>query len=331
MKKGTENLAAENGIVESVECHNFMCHSFLHVDVGPLINFIIGHNGSGKSAVLTALTICLGGKASATNRGGSLKSFIKEGEDSCTVKVKIRNGGETGYHPDLYGSSITVERTFNRGGTSGFKLRNASDRIVSTRKADLDEISDYYALQLDNPISVLTQDQARQFLSGASPTDKYKFFVKGVQLEQLYNDYELLADSIAQTEATFADKRAQVVALRSRRDKAKEVLDIVGRQREVRKRIESLAIQMAWSQVEEQETLLRSINDEVRHIDERYLGAQGQAAAASAAFEAAESRRSQAADTLREAEEEKKPIEEEVNHCKKMNDEINNEGQKIQV
>lgn len=38
-------------------------------------------NGSGKSAVLTAITICLGGKATATNRGGSLKAFIKEGEE----------------------------------------------------------------------------------------------------------------------------------------------------------------------------------------------------------------------------------------------------------
>ena len=76
-----ENQPAENGIIESVTCTNFMCHEFLHVEVGPLINFIIGHNGSGKSAVLTALTISLGGKASATNRGGSLKSFIKEGQE----------------------------------------------------------------------------------------------------------------------------------------------------------------------------------------------------------------------------------------------------------
>lgn len=79
-----DNEPAENGIIESVTCTNFMCHSFLEIPLGPLINFIIGHNGSGKSAVLTALTICLGGKAAATNRGGSLKSFIKEREE-CVV------------------------------------------------------------------------------------------------------------------------------------------------------------------------------------------------------------------------------------------------------
>lgn len=75
------NIPAEHGILERVECYNFMCHDHFRVELGPLINFIVGKNGSGKSAVLTAITLCLGGKASATNRGQSLKSFIKEGKE----------------------------------------------------------------------------------------------------------------------------------------------------------------------------------------------------------------------------------------------------------
>jgi len=59
---------------------NRECHKRLEIDFGPHINFIIGHNGSGKSAILTALTVCLGGKATATNRAASLKNLIKEGE-----------------------------------------------------------------------------------------------------------------------------------------------------------------------------------------------------------------------------------------------------------
>lgn len=34
----------------------------------------------GKSSVLTALIVGLGGKATATNRGSSLKMFIQKGE-----------------------------------------------------------------------------------------------------------------------------------------------------------------------------------------------------------------------------------------------------------
>lgn len=61
-----------------------MCHKRMRVDLCPNLNFIVGHNGSGKSAVLTAITIALGGKASTTNRAGSLKSFVKSGESYVT-------------------------------------------------------------------------------------------------------------------------------------------------------------------------------------------------------------------------------------------------------
>jgi len=57
------------------------CHRWLEIKFGPFVNFVIGHNGSGKSAILTAITLCLGGKAAATNRGTSMKSLIKEGEE----------------------------------------------------------------------------------------------------------------------------------------------------------------------------------------------------------------------------------------------------------
>jgi structural maintenance of chromosomes protein 6 len=63
-----------------IRLSNKQCHKRLEINFGDKINFVIGHNGSGKSAILTALTICLGGKANATNRATSLKSLIKEGE-----------------------------------------------------------------------------------------------------------------------------------------------------------------------------------------------------------------------------------------------------------
>lgn len=75
------NIPSDHGIIERVDCFNFMCHRHFSVELSPLINFIVGKNGSGKSAILTALTLCLGGKASVTNRGQSLKSFIKEGAE----------------------------------------------------------------------------------------------------------------------------------------------------------------------------------------------------------------------------------------------------------
>ena len=64
--------------------------------------------------------------------------------------MKIKNQGDSAYKPDMYGRSITVERHFTRAGTSGFKLKNAEDRVISTKKSDLDDILDFFAFQLDN-------------------------------------------------------------------------------------------------------------------------------------------------------------------------------------
>ena len=88
-----EASAATMGVIERVDMINFMCHRNLSIGLGPRINFIIGHNGSGKSAILTAITIALGGKATTTSRGSSLKDFIREGSSAAEVRVRMRNKG----------------------------------------------------------------------------------------------------------------------------------------------------------------------------------------------------------------------------------------------
>lgn len=247
------NIPAEHGILESVDCFNFMCHDHFSVELGPLINFIVGKNGSGKSAILTALTLCLGGKASATNRGQSLKNFIKEGKENSTIIVRIKNQGDGAYMPDDFGKSIIVERHFSRSGSSGFKIKAENGRIISTKKSELDSITDYFSLQIDNPMNVLSQDMARQFLSSSSPADKYKFFVKGVQLEQLDQDYRLIEESVDQIEEKLRGKAEDIRTLESQKDAAKKKLELSDKQDSLRERVRNLRSQMAWAQVEEQE------------------------------------------------------------------------------
>lgn len=247
------NKPAEQGILERVECYNFMCHDHFSVELGPLINFIVGKNGSGKSAILTAITLCLGGKASATQRGGSLKSFVKQGKENATIIVRIKNSGDGAYMSSDYGKSIIVERHFSRTGASGFKLKAENGRIVSTKKAELDAITDYFSMQIDNPMNVLSQDSARQFLSTSSPAEKYKFFVKGVQLEQLDQDYRLIEESVDQIEEKLRTKAEDIRILENRRNAAKRKLEISDQQDSLRDRRKNIRNQMAWAQVEEQE------------------------------------------------------------------------------
>ncbi|KAL2056405.1 hypothetical protein ABVK25_003428 [Lepraria finkii] len=319
-KKVLQNHPAENGIIESVTCTNFMCHGYLEIGIGPLINFIIGHNGSGKSAILTAITICLGGKATATNRGQSLKNFIKEGEESAMLSVKIKNTADSAYQQGTYGDSIIVERHFSRSGSSSFKLKSSTGRLISTRKADLEDICDYYALQIDNPMNVLTQDMARQFLNNSTPTDKYKFFMKGTQLEHLDGDYLVVEQNLEAIDQDLWKKIEDLNVFRERHEKARHILSLSEKQDSLRHRIKTLTDMMAWVQVEEQEKKLRMCINKLARMDEKIRALEMKAAGLNEAFSQTEQSSEHAVRGVEDAKSALTPLQEEKDRIKREHD-----------
>ncbi|KAM9201067.1 structural maintenance of chromosomes protein 6 isoform 3-T3 [Dugong dugon] len=198
---GTSTLtAAEVGIIESIQLKNFMCHSMLGpFKFGSNVNFVVGNNGSGKSAVLTALIVGLGGKAVATNRGSSLKGFVKDGQNSADISITLRNRGDDAYRANVYGDSIIVQQHISMDGSRSYKLKSATGSMVSTKKEELIAILDHFNIQVDNPVSVLTQEMSKQFLQSKNEGDKYKFFMKATQLEQMKEDYSYIMETKERT------------------------------------------------------------------------------------------------------------------------------------
>ena len=326
-----DNIASEEGVIEEVYCRNFMCHTSLRIALGPLINFIVGHNGSGKSAVLTALTMCLGGKAAATNRGASLKSLIKEGEESATLAVRIKNRGDSAYKPELYGRSITVERSFTRGGTSGFKLKNREGKVISTKKGDLDDILDYFAFQLDNPMNVLTQDMARQFLSNSTATEKYKFFIRGTQLEMLDNDYKILEEHLDNIEAKLHSRKTDMDVLEEKAKEAERKKKRLDKFHAIQEKIDRTRWMHAWAQIEEQERILehhtQQVTDAEQRVEEKVQAAETSSGAYDGhnqAYEAAER-------TVVQLKEQLQPTKDERDAAKEVFDANKDEAMGLQT
>lgn len=150
------NKPAEAGIITSVYVENFMCHRKLTVPLCRNVNFIHGQNGSGKSAVLAAIQVCLGANAKRTHRARNLKDLVrKESGTQCSgakLRVTLLNRGSDGYQPEVYGDYITVERSISLGGGyNGFKLLDASGKERSRNKKDLFAMLDQLNIQVDNP------------------------------------------------------------------------------------------------------------------------------------------------------------------------------------
>ncbi|KAF9077495.1 P-loop containing nucleoside triphosphate hydrolase protein [Rhodocollybia butyracea] len=249
-KRQISGGVAEHGIIESIEMHHFMCHRFLSFAFGPQINFIIGHNGSGKSAVLSAITVALGGKSNSTGRGSGLKSFIREGESAAEVTIALKNQGEEAFKPQEYGKSIFITRRFTKEGNSTWKIRGAKHKnVLSTKREELSAICDHMNIQVDNPMNVLTQDAARQFLSASAPADKYKFFLRGTQLSQLATEYETCLENITNTTHILKNKKDAIPDLRQAYREATAKYQEAAQALKQKERARELKTELAWAHV----------------------------------------------------------------------------------
>ncbi|XP_052748840.1 structural maintenance of chromosomes protein 6 isoform X2 [Galleria mellonella] len=177
-----------DGSIHSIHVRNFFCHDNLEITMNKNVNFIVGRNGSGKSAILTALVVGLGGRASVTNRGSNLHSFIKKGANSATIEIKIKNSSEKAYKHNLYGDYITIVRHINASGGSSYKVKSATGEVISSKFEEVNAIILAHDIQVDNPISVLNQDDARSFHE-SDAKKKYSLFRKATNLDQTETNY----------------------------------------------------------------------------------------------------------------------------------------------
>jgi structural maintenance of chromosomes protein 6 len=109
--------------------------------------------------VLAAIQICLGANARRTHRARCLRDLVRRGDHggsaaagsstataatTAKIRVTLRNGGSDAYQPDVYGASITIERTItvNGSGYNGYKLLDSAGVERSRSKKDLDDMLD---------------------------------------------------------------------------------------------------------------------------------------------------------------------------------------------
>lgn len=98
--------------------------------------------------------------------------LIKDDSAALAI-VKLTNKGSDAYKADVYGDEIIIERKLLRDGGGQYKIKSSNNKTVSTKREELVAICDHMSIQIDNPLTVLSQDMARQFLNSSSSHDKY--------------------------------------------------------------------------------------------------------------------------------------------------------------
>ncbi|XP_066259004.1 structural maintenance of chromosomes protein 6 [Euwallacea similis] len=265
------------GTINYIILKNFMCHSFLEVDLRQKnISFLIGKNGSGKSAILTALIVGLGGKASLTNRGTSVKNFIKVGQQSSNIEIQLCNEGSMAYHPKTYGKTITISRNITASGGGSFRVKAESGAVISTLAKEVVNITTTLNIQVDNPVCLLTQDTARNFLNSNDPKKKFQLFMKATKLDVLENEYKIAKGEknkcfcdLENKKADFEKLQEEIEGLKVEIARHKPIIELKDKKMQLHNEIK-------WAQVQDIEKELAEEQQNVDKIDKQLKELQSQ-------------------------------------------------------
>ena len=246
---GGRDVTETGGTVRCIRVENFMNHDSVIVDFARHLNFVTGKNGSGKSAILAALQVALGVTARKTGRGTSYSALIKNGKSSALAAIELLNEGSEAWRPEVYGDTIVIERRLNRSGGGSFHTKTKGGKIVEKAgKEETARIVDHFNIQVDNPCSVLSQDEAKRFINGKS-SEKYDFFLKATGLKSVFDDmmdatdHENQMNAILQTkENVVADELATFEAFKQEKEDNEEMI-------EIQKQQDQLKNELAWAYV----------------------------------------------------------------------------------
>lgn len=259
------------GFIKKLTLKNFMCHDHFELEFGPQMNFIIGRNGSGKSAVLTGISVGLGAKATDTSRGSSIKSLIKDGKSTARIVVEIDNNGLDSYERETYGNTIIVERKLTREGSNAYAIKSETGALVSTKKRTLDDILQKFFIVVNNPLSFLSQDKAREFIANSTEQSRFNYFSEGSNIQSILLNYQEASKNILSLQSRLQAAQTYYEEACRKYDESERAYKKYKHSHTLRQQLEKINGKIFWFNVEVLERRMKKKDAEVLERQQEIL------------------------------------------------------------
>ncbi|XP_043259906.1 structural maintenance of chromosomes protein 5 isoform X2 [Colletes gigas] len=143
------NSSIEKGIITYIYLANFVTYNEVVIKPGRYLNVIIGPNGTGKSTIVCAIVLGLGGKLSTIGRATQIADYVKAGCEEATITIHLKNDGN---------KDIVITRKFNIQGKSSWLLNQKQSTIK-----EIQDLTKTFDIQIDNLCQFLPQDKVQDF------------------------------------------------------------------------------------------------------------------------------------------------------------------------
>jgi chromosome segregation ATPase len=186
------------------------------------------------------------------------------------ITLTISNEGYAAYAPKdkEYSPNIVIERTITRNSGSTWKFRaEKSGKILGTRASELQGIIAAFSIDVDQPLTILTQDQARSFLSASNDSQMYKvcegsdlpltgqFFMRGTQLDSMELSYSEAQKNIIGVENTVKRMQEEMPEKKAKVDELHKKLAATQKIAVQKARLQKLRGEQGWALVIEKESV----------------------------------------------------------------------------
>ncbi|KAH9098698.1 hypothetical protein Ae201684P_017909 [Aphanomyces euteiches] len=158
MEMDARNQEYVDGSIYRIRLHNFLTYADAELYPGPRLNLVIGPNGTGKSSIVCALCVGLGGSTKVLGRADKMGDFVQHEKESGFTEIELF----------FKKRNVVIRRNIYRDNRSTWQI---DGKDVSQNKVK--EMLANSRIQIDNLCQFLPQDKVGDF-SRMSPVQLLK-------------------------------------------------------------------------------------------------------------------------------------------------------------
>ncbi|KAI5284875.1 Structural maintenance of chromosomes protein 5, partial [Ascosphaera aggregata] len=245
------------GAIVRVQLANFVTYSSAEFHPGPLLNMIIGPNGTGKSTFVCAVCLGLGwgpqvrksgqhrlkcpslsvadittNRDQVLGRAKDVADFVKHGCRQAVIEIELQ--GRPGK------TNPVIRRVIRRDGSK--TLFYINNQTVPQKRVL--ELAKSYSIQIDNLCQFLPQDKVAEF-AAMTPVELLKSTQRAAAAPQMLQWHEELVELRKQQKEALKNNAAHkelLASLERRHDMQREDVERMRQRDEIKKRIKSLGL-----------------------------------------------------------------------------------------
>lgn len=162
-----ERLASyKPGSIRHVRLMNFLTYSDVEFNPGPRLNMVVGPNGTGKSTILCAICLGLGGEPPLLGRADDARTFIMHEKERAVICITLAPTVDpaTGRFGPVHTVRRVIDRSkgSDRGRGKGASTFYVNDQVVPKRDV-IRLVTETYHIAVDNLCTFLPQDRVGSF------------------------------------------------------------------------------------------------------------------------------------------------------------------------